>query len=172
MLFSYYIVLHILLLFLQMVNLRLSRRPVQKQRRLRNVLLVGSKEEREDFLDYIEVNVNQSEDKGKNYRWNNRNLLNIPCGVTPRPEAIYTTDVVIYFVDCEDRSSYEAARQYALNLLHVGHHLVVASNYRDSLTRSKFFRELSRYTDVSLFTDDDEDDIESYLRQLTKKVRV
>ncbi len=158
--------------FLQMVNLRLSRRPTQKQRRLRNVLLVGSKEEREEFLDYIEVDVNQTEDKGKNYKWKNRNLLNIPCGIIPRPEAIYTTDVVIYFVDCEDMSSYEAARQYALNLLHVGHHLVVASNYRDSFTRCQFFRELSRYTDVSLFTDDDEDEVESYLKQLTRKVRV
>lgn len=153
-----------------MVNLRLSRRPVQTQRRLRNVLFVGSKEEREDFLDYIEVDVSrQAEDKGKNYRWKNRNLLNIPCGVFPRPEAISRTDVVIYFVDCEDRSSYEAARRYAQDLMHVGHHLIVASNYRDSFTRSLFFRELSRYTDISLFTDDD-DDVESYLKQLTKKV--
>jgi hypothetical protein len=153
-----------------MVNLRLFRRPVHKQKRLKNILLVGTPD-REDFLEYLDIDVNQANDKGKNYRWKNRNLMNIPCGVAPRPEVVATTDVIIYFVDCKKMSTFEIAKQYSQYHLHVPHHLIVACNYKSHIRRSRFYLELVRTTNnTQLFSDYlDYDELETYVRQLTKK---
>jgi hypothetical protein len=153
-----------------MVNLRLSRRPVQKQKRLRNILLVGT-EDREDFLDYLDIDV-VSSDKGKNYRWKNRNIMNMPSRVVPRQEVIQQTDVIIYIVDCDDINSFKDASIYSEMLSHVPHHIVIAVNYNANIFRSKFYKHLNRLTEVHVFDDDYEDyELENFLKYITKKVR-
>jgi hypothetical protein len=136
-----------------MVNLRLSRRPQQKQQRLRNVLIVGLDEDRNEFLDYLEIDVKKSKQgQGKNYKWKNRNLMSMPYKCEPRYEVITKTDVVIYFVDCQKRETFDVAMWYSNMHLHVTQHMIVAVNYDErKVISSKFFKKLEKYVDVSIF---------------------
>lgn len=152
-----------------MVNLRLSRRPVKKQKRLRKILLVGT-EDREDFLDYLDIDV-VSSDKGKKYKWGNRNIMNMPCRVLPRQEVVQQTDIIIYIVDCDDINSFNDASIYSNIHLHVPYHIVIASNYNPSIFRSKFYKNLNRFTEVHMFDDNYDDyEVQNFLKHITKKV--
>jgi len=155
-----------------MVNLRLSRRPQQTQQRLRNVLIVGPNKDRNNFLDYIDINVKKT-NQGKNYRWRNRNLMSMPYMCEPRYEVITKTDVVMYFVDCKKRETFDIAMWYSNMHLHVTHHMIIAVNYDErKVVSSKFFKKLEKYVDVNIFDgDEDFDVVEEHLRLLTKKVR-
>ena len=154
-----------------MVNIRLSRRPQQQQKRLRNVLIVGLDEDRDDFLDYLDINVKKTE-KGKNYKWKNRNLMSMPYKCVPHNEVISKTDIVIYFVDCKKRETFEVAMWYSNMHFHVSQHMIVAINYDErKVVSSKFFKELEKSVDVNIFDgDEDFDVVEIYLKQLTKRL--
>ena len=152
-----------------MVNLRL-RRAQPRQQRLRNVLIVGLDEDRNDFLDYLDIHVKKSV-KGVNYRWKNRNLMSMPYKCTPRPEVITQTHVVVYFVDCEKEETFQVAQMYSNMHLHVEHHFIVAVNYDEKIVgKSKLFKDLYKTFHVQIFDGDlDYDVVESHLKQLTKR---
>jgi hypothetical protein len=153
-----------------MVNLRLSRRPLYKQERLKNVLIVGCNEDRNEYLEYLDIHVKKSE-KGVNYRWHNRNLMSMPYGCIPRQEVITKTHVVIYFIDCENRETFDVAQWYFNMNIHVQEHIIVGVNYDErKIISSKFYKELNKNVNAEIFDGDyDYDVVESYLKQLTKK---
>lgn len=149
--------------------MRLRRHPFESKR-LRNILLVGSKE-REDFLEYLDINrINKT--ISKNYRWKNRNIMNIPTGLAPRFEVIHKTDIIIYFVNTRETNNLELLMEYFYNHMHVQHHLIVCNDFEKDfrkLKKSEFYKEINKYTDVNLY-DSDYEEVEDYIRVLTKKV--
>ncbi len=96
--------------------------------------------------------------------------MNMPCRVIPRQEVIQQTDVIIYIVDCDDIKSFKDASIYSKMHLHVPHHIVISINYNPCIFRSKFYKELNRWTEVHIFDDNyDDDELENFLKFITKK---
>lgn len=149
---------------------RLRRHSLDKKR-LRNVLLVGSSD-REDFLDYLDLTCVNNVDKAHNYRWKNRNIMNVPTSVIPRHEVTYSTDIIIYFVNVAEKNNLNWLKYYFDTHLHVKHHIIVYSDFDEDfgkLKKSEFYKEANKYTDVMIF-DSDYEEVETFIRKLTKKV--
>lgn len=149
--------------------IRLRRHSLEKKR-LRNVLLVGSSD-REDFLDYLDINCVDNLDKARNYRWKNRNLMNVPTNVVPRPEVTYKTDIIVYFVNLTEKNNLSLLKYYFDTHIHVKHHIIVYSDFDEDygrLKKSDFYKDVNKYTDMMMI-DSDYEDLETFIKKLTKK---
>lgn len=143
-----------------MVNMRIKR-SVYSSKKISNILLVGT-EERNNFLEmFIDKTIEEPIRCSRhNYKKSTFYNLGYKKGM---PQRIYDSmDMVIFFIDYQDKNSIDVAYKYLKNTKQLENHMVVYVNSDDQEMElgdnTKFFRSLKRiYNDHYEFVDMDEE---------------